>query len=110
MESLKDALLYERIYTVTRQIPAGQVVIVATQSLEATTFFNRDTLASLQSLGLTTEALTPPFAAIGVKGAAAGSALQAVGDAQGRAYLRVGFSPDTRNLAAAVDEAVIARP
>jgi methylated-DNA-protein-cysteine methyltransferase-like protein len=25
MESLKDALLYERIYTVTRQIPAGQV-------------------------------------------------------------------------------------
>ncbi|HXW01718.1 MAG TPA: interleukin-like EMT inducer domain-containing protein, partial [Anaerolineae bacterium] len=92
------------------EIPAGRVVIVATQGLEATTFFNADTLASLQSLGLMTKALTPPFAAIGVKGAAAGTALQAVGDAHGTAYLRVGLSPDTRRLAAAVDKVVIARP
>jgi hypothetical protein len=93
-----------------REIPQGQIVIVATQGWDAASFFNAETLASLQSLGLASQALTPPFAAIGVKGASAGAALQAVGDNNNTAYLRVGLSPDTRNLAAAVDKVMIVRP
>jgi hypothetical protein len=59
-------------------------------------------------LGLSAETLSPPFTAIGVKAAAAGTALQAAGE--GSAYLRLGLSPDTRTLAAAVDKVTISRP
>jgi hypothetical protein len=55
------------------------------------------------------ESLTPPFSAIGVKGAPAGTALQTAGDGN-PAYLRLGPSPDTRTLAAAVDKVIIAQP
>jgi hypothetical protein len=50
----------------------------------------------------------PPFSIIGVKGAAPGAALLAVGE--GAAYLRLGAPPDTRPLAAAVDWVEIAAP
>jgi len=90
------------------QIAPGQIVLLATQGLDATAYFQADTLAALQSLGLSTQNLTPPFSAIGVKGAAAATALQASG--QGTAYLRLGASPDTRPLAAAVDQVTIRRP
>ncbi len=86
-------------------LPAGQLVLVATQGLDAAAFFDDGVRAALQSLGLETTALKPPFSAIGVKGAAPGAALQASGE--GAAYLRLGASPDTRNLAAAVDQVVI---
>jgi hypothetical protein len=89
-------------------IPAGQIVLVATQGLDAVAFFDDTTWAALQSLGLDTAGLTLPFSAIGVKGAAPGAAQQANGE--GAAYLRLGPSPDTRNLAAAVDKVVIEQP
>ncbi|GAB4411124.1 MAG: interleukin-like EMT inducer domain-containing protein [Anaerolineae bacterium] len=92
------------------EIPAGQIVLLASQGLEATAFFTSDTQAALQSLGLDTAALSPPFAAIGVKNAAAGAALQTNAGSAGTAYLRVGASPDTRSLAAAVDKVIISRP
>ncbi len=81
-------------------LPAGQIVIMATQGLEVTTFFDAETWAGLASLGLKTDLLKPPFSAIGVKDTPA-PALQATG--QGTAYLRLGANPDLRHLAAAVD-------
>jgi hypothetical protein len=92
------------------EIPARQIVLIATQGLDATAFFNTDTLASFQSLGLSAATLTPPFSAIGVKGAPAGTALQASGSGADTAYLRLGASPDNRNLAAAVDKVIVAQP
>lgn len=89
-------------------IPAGHIVLVATQGLEATAFFNDETWAALQTLGLPPEALVPPFSAIGIKGAPPGSALQASGE--GTAYLRLGHNPDTRTLAVAVDWVTVAVP
>jgi hypothetical protein len=91
-------------------IAPGQIVLVATQGLDAAAFFNEDTLTSLQSLGLSTDNLSAPFTAIGVKGAPAGTALKAVGSDTETAYLRLGPSPDTRNLAAAVDKVIISQP
>ncbi len=92
------------------EIPAGRMVVIATQGLEAAAFFNPDTLADLQTLGLATDALVPPFSAIGVKSAPAGTALQTTANNKGTAYLRLGLSPDTRNLAAAVDKITITKP
>jgi hypothetical protein len=92
------------------EIPAGQIVVIATQGLEAATFFNAETLATLQTVGLATDALVPPFSAIGVKGAPTGTALQTTTHNSGTAYLRLGRSPDTRNLAAAVDKVTITKP
>jgi hypothetical protein len=89
-------------------IPAGHIVLVASQGPEATAFFNDETWAALHTLGLNSEALAPPFSAIGVKDAPPGSALQAAGE--GTAYLRLGRNPDTRPLAVAVDWVVIAVP
>ncbi|MEW5959953.1 MAG: interleukin-like EMT inducer domain-containing protein, partial [Chloroflexota bacterium] len=87
--------------------PAGQLVLVATQGADAAAFFTSDTRAALQTIGLPTELPAPPFAAIGVKGAPPGAALLAAGE--GGAYLRLGASPDTRSLAAAVDKVIISK-
>ncbi|MBN1992809.1 MAG: hypothetical protein JW953_08875 [Anaerolineae bacterium] len=87
-------------------IPPGHIVIVATQGTEAAAFFTTETLAALQTLGLSSEHLNPPFSAIGVKGAGPGTALQTSGDP---AYLRLGAAPDVRNLAAAVDKIIISQ-
>ena len=89
------------------EIPAGYIVIVATQGSEAAAFFNAETITALTSLGLTSEGLSPPFSAIGVKGAAPGAALQAVGGSESTAYLRLGAIPDARSLAAAIDKVTI---
>jgi hypothetical protein len=91
-------------------IPDGHIVIIATQGTEATAFFNPNSLAALASIGLTGDNLTPPFSAIGVKGAAPGTALHVNGSADTPAYLRLGNMPDMRNLAAAVDQVIILRP
>ncbi len=85
------------------QIPPGQIVVVATQGPDAAAHFTADTAAALESLGLAAGQLTPPFSAIGVKGAAPGTAAQAT-------YLRLGANPDARSLAAAVDRVVISTP
>jgi hypothetical protein len=90
------------------EIPEGYIAVVATKGPDAATFFTADTLAGLQSLGVSVETLAPPFSAIGVKGAPPESALQAAGE--GQAYLRLGANPDTRNLAAAVDKVIIKIP
>jgi hypothetical protein len=92
------------------KIPAGYIVIVGTQGPEATAFFDAETIAALRLLGLATEELTPPFSAIGVKGAAPGTVLQAIGGSESTAYLRLGAISDTRKLATAVDEVKISRP
>ena len=81
---------------------------MASQGPEAAAYFDDQTVAALASVGLAPEALAAPFSAIGVKGAAPATALQAAGP--GSAYLRLGANPDTRNLAAAVDKVVIAGP
>ncbi len=84
-------------------IASGQIIILGSQGADATTYFSPDTWTALQSLGLTTEGLTVPFSAIGLKGASPGQALQAVGTPETSAYLRLGAVPDNRTLAAAVD-------
>lgn len=89
-------------------IPPDYIVVVASQGLDATANFSTGTVAALESIGLAGGALTPPFSAIGVTGAAPGTALQANG--QGTAYLRLGGNPDTRPLAAAVDQVSISIP
>jgi hypothetical protein len=93
-----------------QEIPDGQIVVAATQGLDAAAFINDDTWASLQSLGLTPGPLTPPFSAIGVKGASTGTALQTTTENGDTAYLRLGPSPDTRTLAAAVDRVTMTQP
>lgn len=88
-------------------IPDGQIVIIASQGLDALAYVDADTLAALQSTGLAVDTLAAPFSAIGVKGATGGTALQAQGE--GAAYLRLGLNPDTRSLAAAVDTVTISQ-
>jgi hypothetical protein len=91
-------------------IPTGQIVIVVSQGPEATAFLTAEALTALQELGLNADGLIPPFSAIGVKGAAAGSAVLATDSGEGSAYLRLGAGPDDRTLAAAVDWLTIAKP
>jgi hypothetical protein len=88
-------------------IPAGQIVVIASQGADATAFLTPEAQSALETVGLAAEKLQPPFSAIGVKGAAAGTALQAAGE--GTSYLRLGAVPDDRTLAAAVDRAEIAK-
>jgi hypothetical protein len=90
------------------EVPQGHIVIVASQGLAAAQFFNDAAIVALQSIGLSPDSLSPPFSAIGVKGAVPGTAFAATGE--GTAYLRLGGVPDTRPLAAAVDEVVISQP
>ncbi len=90
------------------EIPSGRLVIVASQGLDAVAYLNENALAALQSIGLPATKPTTPFSAIGVKGAAPGTAAVAAGE--GTAYLRLGLSPDERNLAAAVDRVTISQP
>ena len=90
------------------EIPSGRLVIVATQGLDAAAYLNDNALAALQSIGLPATKPTTPFSAIGVKGAAPGTAAVAAGE--GTAYLRLGLAADTRQLAAAVDRVAISLP
>jgi hypothetical protein len=91
-------------------ISAGQIVIVATQGPDAAKFLNAEALMALQTLGLNVDTLVPPWSAIGLKGAAPGTALHINGGDAGTAYLRLGAVPDDRTLAAAVDWVTISRP
>ena len=90
-------------------VPTGHIVIVASQGAEAMAFFTAETHAALASLGLDDDNLSLPFSAIGVKGAASGSAQQIGAGDVGTAYLRLGSVPDTRPLAAAVDKVLISK-
>lgn len=91
-------------------IPAGQIVIVATQGADAAKFLNAEALTALQRLGLNVDTPAPPWSAIGLKGAAPGTTLQISGGDAGTAYLRLGAVPDDRTLAAAVDWVTVSRP
>jgi hypothetical protein len=89
-------------------VPDGQIVLVATQGLDAAAFFTPDTQAAFQSIGLPPNLPAPPFSAVGVKGGSPGTGLLVAN--QGSAYLRLGASPDTRPLAAAVGQVIITKP
>ena len=77
------------------QIPAGRLVIVSSQGADAAAFLSE----GFAMLGGSPGRPTVPYSLVGLNGAAAGAAAEAAGDA----YLRLGASPDTRPLSAAVD-------
>jgi hypothetical protein len=84
-------------------IPTGYIVAGAVQE-EGATFLGSGAVTALKTLGTQvdlrgTQGKTHAF--IGVKGAAAGTALEMSGDES--AFLNVGHVPDDRTLAAAVD-------
>ena len=84
-------------------IPAGQIVLVVTYG-EAWANLTEDAVAGLQNLGIgvTLEEMQGNYlAAVGVQGAASGSA--AWTRHEERAFVRVSLNPDRRALAAAVD-------
>ncbi|MDM8518491.1 interleukin-like EMT inducer domain-containing protein [Anaerolineales bacterium HSG6] len=83
------------------QLPPDQIIIIASQGMDATAFFDETTWSALQRIGLNPDGLQPPFSAIGLTDAPPNTAQQASGE--GTAYMRLGRLPDTRNLAAAVD-------
>jgi hypothetical protein len=89
------------------KIPAGVIVAVASQEQVAGNLGDR-TVEGLRSLGAQVDARQVPddsHAIIGVKGAAAGTALeQAIA---GTSYISVGHDPDVRSLAAAVTSVTI---
>lgn len=85
----------QALSTYIAQIPAGQLVIVSSQGLDAAAFLNDDFAA----LGGTEGIPAVPYSLIGVKGAAPGNGMEISGEA----YLRLGRNPDTRSLAVAVD-------
>jgi hypothetical protein len=76
-------------------IPDGRLVIVSSQGTEAAAFLSE----GFATLGGSPAVPTVPYSLIGIKGAAPGTAQEATGEA----YLRLGTSPDTRPLSAAVD-------
>jgi hypothetical protein len=85
------------------QIPEGHIVAVAVKD-DGAANLTEEAVHALHSLGAQidlrdTEHLS--HAIIGVKGAAAGTALEASGE--GNSYLHVGKNPDERTLAVAVD-------
>jgi hypothetical protein len=83
-------------------IPAGQIVVIATQGADAFDYLSPPAQKALETIGVIWPAdSAPPLSAIGVKGATPGQAAQASGE--GTAYLRLGASPDIRTLAAAAD-------
>jgi hypothetical protein len=76
-------------------VPAGRLVIVSSQGTDAAAFLTE----GFAALGGSPAIPTVPYSLIGIKGAAPGTAQEATGEA----YLRLGASPDTRALSAAVD-------
>ncbi len=47
------------------QIPAGQIVVVTSQGMDATAFLTAEARAELESVGLAVDRLQPPFSGIG---------------------------------------------
>ncbi len=89
------------------QIPAGQIVVIASQDEAAANLGDR-TVEQMRTLGAQTDLRQTAQRAhviIGVKGAPAGSALEQTGAAS--AMIAVGRSLDTRALAAAVSAITI---
>lgn len=84
-------------------VPAGRIVLVATKG-DGAQYLTPAARAALAGLGIDADmAADTRLAAVGVQGAAPGTAAQAVGT--GDAYLRVGG--DRRTLAAALDRLVV---
>ena len=93
----------QRLAEFVAQIPDGRIVVVATRG-DAGLHLTEEAVAALRSLGAQADlrgAAGQAHAFIGVRGAAAGSALELV--AAPNAWLRLGRNPDRRSLAAAVD-------
>jgi hypothetical protein len=76
-------------------IPNGRLAIVSSQGADAAAFLKE----GFAALGGSTAIPTVPYSLIGIKGAAPGTAQEATGEA----YLRLGASPDTHPLSAAID-------
>ncbi|MBI3912924.1 MAG: hypothetical protein HY327_01815 [Chloroflexi bacterium] len=88
-------------------IPAGMIVIVASQGAAAVNLGDRAANA-FQLLGGTGDPraqASKAYALIGVKGAAAGTALESF--QEGAAFAWIGRNPDDRTLAAAVSAITI---
>jgi hypothetical protein len=93
----------QRLAEFVAQVPDGRIVVVATKG-DAGQHLTEAAVAALRSLGAQADlrgATGQSHALIGVRGAAAGSALELV--AAPNAWLRLGRNPDRRSLAAAVD-------
>jgi len=93
----------QRLAEFVAQIPDGRIVVVATRG-DAGLHLTEEAVAALRSLGAQADlrgAAGQAHAFIGVRRAAAGSALELV--AEPNAWLRLGRNPDRRSLAAAVD-------
>ena len=89
------------------QIPNGTIVLIASQE-DASTNLGDRTVAGLRLLGGQIDPRQNPTRShvlVGVKGAAAGSALEQSND--GTSFVSVGHSPDVRTLAAAVSTVII---
>ena len=85
------------------ELPAGQIALVVTYG-EAWSHLTPEAIAALQNLGVgvTLEEMQGNYlAAVGVQGAAPGSATWTRQDES--AFVRVSLNPDRRDLAAAVD-------
>ncbi|MBM3129612.1 MAG: hypothetical protein FJ009_13420 [Chloroflexi bacterium] len=91
------------------QIPAGQIVALASQGEVAANLGDR-TVEQLRTLGAQIDLRQTARRAhviVGVKGAAVGSAREQAGDAS--ALIAIGRSPDERTLAAAISALTIER-
>ncbi len=76
------------------QIPNGKIVLVSSKGVDAGAFLS----AGFEMLGGSVGVPAMPYSLIGVKGAAVGTAAESTDG-----YLRLGRTPDTRSLSAAVD-------
>ncbi len=90
-------------------LPSGQIVAVAAQEDVAGNLGDK-TVEALRSLGAQVDIRKTPdrsHAIIGVKGAAAGTALEQA--KSGTSFISVGHNPDERSLAAAITSIVVER-
>jgi hypothetical protein len=93
----------QRLADFLTQVPEGQLVVLATKE-HAGRHLTDEAVAALRGVGSSVDLRQSPgqaHALIGVQGAAAGAALELVGEPN--AWLRVGGNPDRRTLAAALD-------
>ncbi len=99
-DTAANAFESENLRAFLAQIPQGSPVLIASRG-EAGAFLDT-TFEDIGALFALDELRQNQFALIGVKGAAAGTALQMLDPNE--AFLRLGLNPDRRSLAAAVGQ------
>jgi hypothetical protein len=109
-DTTANAFESERLAVYLAGIEPGAIVLVATRG-NAGAFISQAAVDGLGAIGAALDlatAQTQQFLVVGVKGAAPGSAAQAVDPAD--AFLRISRNRDYRTLAAAVDRIWMERP